>query len=111
VGGRSVIVTGNPKVLQKFERDKGKSNSCLEERKFDFAYATQLWKDENRITFDSPRPHSNETRTVNVGKIEGKHYAVVSTDRGDSIRIISARRAREKEVTLYEQNYTYTRNQ
>ena len=37
-----------------------------------------------------------------IGKIGQKHWSVIFTYRGETIRIISARRAREEEVNAYE---------
>lgn len=44
----------------------------------------------------------DEERFINIGKINSKFYTVVSTIREDKIRIISARRARKKEIEIYE---------
>ncbi len=45
---------------------------------------------------------AQEPRALVIGQIEGKHWAAVITYRGARIRLISVRRAREKEVALYE---------
>jgi hypothetical protein len=44
----------------------------------------------------------DEPRSLIVGKICGKHWSAVITLRGESIRIISVRRSRKEEVSLYE---------
>jgi uncharacterized DUF497 family protein len=44
----------------------------------------------------------DEERFINIGKISSKVYAVVITYRKENIRIISARRARKKEIEIYE---------
>jgi len=100
VGGRSIIVAGNPKILQKFEWDKEKSDLCLDERKFDFGYAIQIWKDNNRVEIEAKSVL--EPRSLSTGIIDNKLYSVVTTPRGDSIRVISARRASRKEIVWYE---------
>ena len=41
-------------------------------------------------------------RFINIGKINTKIYAVVTTYRKENIRIISARRSRKKEIEIYE---------
>ncbi|MBI5193163.1 MAG: BrnT family toxin [Nitrospirae bacterium] len=43
-----------------------------------------------------------EDRRIMIGDIEGKIWTAIFTMRGDIIRINSVRRAREKEVSLYE---------
>ena len=46
--------------------------------------------------------YEDEERFINIGKISTKVYAVVTTYRKENIRIISARRARKKEIEIYE---------
>jgi uncharacterized DUF497 family protein len=43
-----------------------------------------------------------EERWIAIGLIDGKHWSVVFTPRGEAIRIISARRSRRREVDFYE---------
>ena len=45
--------------------------------------------------------YEDEERFINIGKITAKMYAVVTTYRKKDIRIISARRARIKEIEIY----------
>jgi len=44
----------------------------------------------------------DEPRFLVIGKINGKHWSAVITYRGENIRIISARRSRDEEIDLYE---------
>ncbi|MEA3369373.1 MAG: BrnT family toxin, partial [Candidatus Ratteibacteria bacterium] len=44
----------------------------------------------------------DESRLLVIGRISGKHYSGVITYRGEKIRIISVRRARQEEVDIYE---------
>ncbi|MBI5192852.1 MAG: BrnT family toxin [Nitrospirae bacterium] len=60
----------------------------------------KLWLDKNRIEILAPYPL--EDRRIMIGTIEGKIWTAIFTMRSDAIRIISVRRAREKEVSLYE---------
>ena len=46
--------------------------------------------------------YEDEERFINIGKITVKMYAVITTYRKENIRIISARRARKKEIEIYE---------
>ncbi|MDP6388152.1 MAG: BrnT family toxin [Candidatus Pacebacteria bacterium] len=55
--------------------------------------------DENRVEIHAPHPV--ETRHILIGKMKKRLWAVIYTTRAESIRIISVRRAREKEVTIY----------
>ncbi|EPC6195439.1 BrnT family toxin, partial [Vibrio cholerae] len=45
---------------------------------------------------------SDEPRYLVVGLLNGKHWSGVITYRGANIRIISVRRSRKAEVSLYE---------
>ena len=84
-----------------FEWDNKKNLSNMRKHGIDFATGARLWQDVNRVEIESPYPVEN--RTVVIGKIDRKLWATVVTQRGDSIRIISARRARKKEAQLYGQ--------
>ena len=46
--------------------------------------------------------YEDEERFIAIGRITAKMYAVVTTYRKENIRIISARRARKKEIEIYE---------
>lgn len=56
--------------------------------------------DETTVTQDERR-HYGEARFRAFGRIAGKGYCLVFTTRGDAIRLISLRRAREKEMRRY----------
>jgi hypothetical protein len=83
-----------------FEWDSKKSESNQEKHGIDFETAQWLWQDEFRIEIQAPHPI--EDRWIILGKLNGKIWAAVYTVRGDAVRIISARRARKKEVRMYE---------
>jgi uncharacterized DUF497 family protein len=85
---------------QRFEYDPAKSASNKEKHGIDFEEAKALWNDDKRVVFDTN--HKTELRTVTVADMNGKKYSAVITMRGDTIRIISVRRARKNEVSLYE---------
>lgn len=83
-----------------FEFDPAKSASNLEKHGIDFTQAQALWEDVMRA--EIPARTADEPRWLVIGKIAGKHWSVVVTYREQRIRIISARRARKEEQTLYE---------
>ncbi|MGB7084375.1 MAG: BrnT family toxin [Phormidesmis sp.] len=83
-----------------FEFDERKSQSNKTKHGIDFVEAKVLWEDEDKL--EVPARLSDEPRTVIFGKIESKIWAAVITYRGERIRIISVRRARKREVELYE---------
>ncbi len=77
---------------------KGEANKAR--HGIDFVEAQVLWADPRRVEIQART--TQEPRALVIGQIEGKPWAAVITYRGERIRIISVRRAREKEVALYE---------
>ena len=86
-----------------FEFDENKSRSNKVKHGIDFVEAQVLWNDLFRLEF--PVHSSDESRVVLIGKIGAKIWAAVITYRGENTRIISVRRARKKEVGIYEELY------
>ncbi|MFW6296595.1 MAG: BrnT family toxin [Halothece sp.] len=83
-----------------FEYDPNKSESNRLKHGIDFEEAQRLWLDSYRIEVEAKS--TTENRSLVIGKIDGKHWSAIITYRRKSIRIISVRRSREKEVELYE---------
>jgi uncharacterized DUF497 family protein len=83
-----------------FEYDDGKSQANLHKHGIDFLTAQALWQDPDLLEV---RARSDaEPRFLLVGRIGTKHWSAVVTYRNGTIRLISVRRSREKEVELYE---------
>lgn len=82
-----------------FEYDPDKSAANLAKHGIDFELVQQLWIDDRRTEIDVVR--GIERRTLTTGLIDGKLWTAVHTERGNSIRIISARRAWPKEIRRY----------
>ncbi|WP_028874761.1 BrnT family toxin [Tepidiphilus margaritifer] len=85
-----------------FEWDEAKSEACFLERGFDFAYATRAFFDPNRLIQADTRYNYGEERYQLMGKIEGRLFVVIYTPRNGAIRIISARKANQREIKHYE---------
>ncbi|UCH44329.1 MAG: BrnT family toxin [Nitrospiraceae bacterium] len=83
-----------------FEFDVNKSNRNKKKHKIDFIEAQLLWEDPDLI--EIPIKTKDEPRYLIIGKISGKHWSGIITYRGETIRIISVRRSRKEEVTIYE---------
>jgi len=83
-----------------FEFDPNKSVTNKVKHGIDFAEAQKLWEDRDRLLV--PARTQNEARFMLIGKIGQKHWSTIFTYRGETIRIISARRARKEEVNAYE---------
>ncbi len=90
-----------------FEWDESKSEACFRERGFDFAYAARAFFDPDRIVRADTRHSYGEERYQLMGKVEQRLFVVVYTPRLEAMRIISVRKANQREVRHYEDN---TRN-
>jgi uncharacterized protein len=53
-----------------------------------------------------PSAHGSEARFLSIGNFEGRFVTVVYTMRGERIRIISFRRARNAERDIYQKLYS-----
>jgi uncharacterized DUF497 family protein len=85
-----------------FEWDEAKSEACFRNRGFDFAYAAFAFADPDRMVRQDSRYSYGEDRYQLIGRIEGRLFVLVYTPRNDVMRIISARKANQREVKLYE---------
>jgi len=85
-----------------FEWDEAKSEACFRDRGFDFAYALRAFLDRDRLVQQDVRRSYGEDRYQVTGKIEGRLFVLVYTPRQGAIRIVSARKANQREVKQYE---------
>jgi uncharacterized DUF497 family protein len=83
-----------------FEYDPAKSDANLAKHGIDFASAQALWDDVMRV--EVPARTADEPRWLVVGQIGRQHWSAVVTYRDGRTRIISVRRSRDEEVTIYE---------
>lgn len=83
-----------------FEYDDKKSEINKHKHGLDFIEAQELWKDPDIIQIMANS--DTESRYLVIGNIGNKIWSAVITYRGEKIRIISVRRARNSEVTIYE---------
>ncbi|MDX2231293.1 MAG: BrnT family toxin [Leptolyngbyaceae cyanobacterium bins.349] len=83
-----------------FEFDEAKSQSNESKHGIDFVAAQQLWTDPARI--EIPAKTEDEPRFLVIGRIEQKCWSAVITYRNNKIRIISVRRSRQEEISIYE---------
>ena len=86
----------------KYEWDEQKNQVNISKHGIDFETATRLWDDSNRIEIQTL--FSEENRIILIGKIDKKIWAAIFNLRETAYRIISVRRARKKEISLYEKN-------
>jgi len=85
-----------------YEWNDAKNARNIRERGLDFALAKTFdW--DTALIIEDTRQDYGEPRWRAMGKIGNKLYALVYTLRGDTIRIISLRRANSREEAFYEE--------
>jgi uncharacterized DUF497 family protein len=86
-----------------FEWDETKREHNRSRHKVDLLEGAQLFDGRPVISFPSPR--GDEARFATTGLLGGKFYTVIWTERGDAIRLISLRRARDAEERAYQARF------
>jgi uncharacterized DUF497 family protein len=86
--------------MYSFEFDSKKSQSNKAKHGIGFDEAQLIWEDPDLLEVQAKS--DDESRYLVIGKIAKKHWSAVITYRDENIRIISVRRSRETEVTIYE---------
>ena len=85
-----------------YEWDSGKATANLKKHQVAFAEAATVFLDPLAVTYQDPDHSEGEHRCVTVGESSRRRVILVAhLDRGDRIRIISARRATRKEAHEY----------
>ena len=86
--------------MYKFEFDTITSRINFDKHGISFTDAQELWADPDIIQVKAKS--EGEQRYLLIGIIAEKYRSAVITYRDDVIRIISVRRSRKTEVSLYE---------
>lgn len=87
-----------------FEWNKDKAEENLKKHEVSFEEATTVFADPLSLTIPDPLHSEDEKRFVITGlSHEQHHLVVVFTERGQNIRIISARLATPRERKKYEE--------
>jgi len=86
--------------MYKFEFDTNKSSTNFDKHGINFTDAQELWADPDLLQVKAKS--EGEQRYLLIGTIAGKFWSAVITYRDDTIRIISVRRSRKAEVSIYE---------
>ena len=84
----------------KFEWDEQKNRTNIEKHGIDFRDAQDIFLNK-RLSIEDTRKNYREKRIITVGLIGKNVCVVVYTPRNDIIRIISARKANERERRSY----------
>jgi uncharacterized protein len=86
-----------------FEWDERKAAQNVTEHGVPFEYAVRVFLDPRRLDRLDARRDYSEERRLTLGRIEGRLFAVAYTPRGPVIRMISARKANEREQRNYDE--------
>ena len=85
-----------------FSWSEKKRTETINKHGIDFATAIEIFDGEG---LHAQSKHSDEQRWIAVGLLHGIEIAVIYTMRGDTCRIITARRARHNERENYHARY------
>ena len=83
-----------------FEFDHAKSAANKQKHGIDFKEATALWEDDNGLEVPA-KDQAGERRLARVALLGAKLWFCVYTMRGETVRIISVRPARDYEKERY----------
>jgi uncharacterized DUF497 family protein len=87
-----------------FEWDPKKAAKNLKKHKVSFKEAAPVCGNSLSITYPDPDHSIDEDRFITIGESrQGRLLMVAHTERGDNIRIISAREATRQERQFYEE--------
>jgi uncharacterized DUF497 family protein len=79
-----------------FEFDPSKRQDTLDQRGLDMANAAEVFEDDH-LTVEDDRFDYGETRYVTIGYMAGRMVVLVWTRRDNACRIISMRKANDRE--------------
>lgn len=90
-----------------FEWDKAKAESNLAKHKVSFEEGKTVFGDPTSITMEDPHHSADEHRFIDIGcSSKQRVLVVVYTERDESIRLISCRKATRSEREAYEKDRT-----
>jgi len=94
-----------------FEWDSGKARKNIKIHGVSFDEASTAFTDTLSLTIYDPLHSDEEERQILIGNsYKNRLLVVVHTERGDKIRIISARKATKNEKKQYEENAKRSRH-
>ena len=84
----------------KIEFDPAKRQAILEHRGLDMARAAEIFAGAT-LTIPDDRKDYGEPRFISIGRLDGRMVVSIWTPRGAACRIISLRKANDREQALY----------
>lgn len=88
----------------KISFDPAKRDQAFEDRGIDFADANHVFAGLT-LDFEDNRKDYGETRFITMGHLQNRMMIVVWTPRGEVRHIISMRKANEREINKYRQQF------
>ena len=89
----------------KIEYDSKKRQATFEKRGLDFEDTAVVFTGLRRITWQDNRRDYGERREITMGELAGRLIVIVHTKRKDATRIISMRKANEREQQWFEKQF------
>jgi uncharacterized DUF497 family protein len=86
-----------------FAWDAAKAAQNIAKHAVPLEFAARVFLDPYRLDSEDRRRDYGEERRLTFGYVEGRLYAVAYTLRGEVIRLISARKANEREQRQYDE--------
>jgi uncharacterized protein len=99
------VHTFSAHTLMNFEWDESKRLANIERHGLDFLDAILLFDGRPVVTLTSP--YAEEERFLSVGMLDGRYVTAVWTWRSDTIRLISARSARNGERSAHKAHHAW----
>ena len=87
-------------TVLEFDSDKSRQNAA--KIGMDFVEAQAMW--DGWCIYVASNHNALEPRELVIGRINDRIWTAIITRRGDNIRIISVRRARQNEEQIYERS-------
>lgn len=84
------------------EWDEAKRRANLEKHEVDFR-ASDEWEWDASLVFTDKRKDYGEFRFIAYVPVDGRLHVVIFTERNDTRRLISARKANRREIRFYEE--------
>jgi uncharacterized DUF497 family protein len=101
---RDTIVFCIYNTIVRITCDPAKRAATMRDRGLDFYDAVYVF-DGTTFTFDDTRREYGETRRITVGFLEGRMVVVGWVDRADARHVFSMRKANEREIKAYRQQF------
>ncbi len=86
-----------------FEWDDAKAAANLKKHQVSFTTAARVFDDPD-LYIVADHGHYDEQRFIAIGMVDARLIATIYTERGETVRIISARKATKHEQSTYYQS-------